>query len=84
MPTVINYQDLIMDIDEDKIDEAALAQMYLTTDEGLKQSEELFNKLFVKNKQKIQLSYQIWRFGGVSALLGALAPQSIYVNVSFI
>lgn len=74
-----------MDIDEDKIDEAALALMYLTlhdhfrawkqidwevtnrlhekglicdpvgkaksvvlTDEGLKQSEALFNKLFAK------------------------------------
>lgn len=74
-----------MDIDEDKIDEAALALMYLTlhnhgrawkqidwevtnrlhekgficdpvgkaksvqlTDEGLKQSEKLFDKLFVK------------------------------------
>ena len=77
-----------MDIDEDKIDEAALALMYLTlhdhfrawkqidwevthrlhekglicdpvskaksvvlTKEGLKQSEALFNKLFVKNKR---------------------------------
>ncbi|WP_028863646.1 DUF6429 family protein [Psychromonas aquimarina] len=76
-----------MDIDEDKIDEAALALMYLTlhdncrawkqidwevtnrlydkglicnpvgkaksvvlTDEGLKQSEKLFNKLFAQNK----------------------------------
>lgn len=76
-----------MDIDEDKIDEAALALMYLTlhdhyrawkqidwevtnrlhdkglicdpvgkaksvvlTDEGLKQCEHLFNKLFVKGK----------------------------------
>ncbi len=76
-----------MNIDEDKIDEAALALMYLTlheqcrawkqidwevtnrlhkkglicdpvgkaksvvlTDEGLKQSEVLFNKLFAKNK----------------------------------
>lgn len=75
-----------MDIDEDKIDETALALMYLTlhdqfrvwkqidwevtnrlhdkglicdpvgkaksvvlTEEGLKKSEELFNKIFVKN-----------------------------------